>query len=101
MTFYLQALSLTLAVEAPIVALGYRRVRRWWLGFVAVNLFTHGLLWLAQPRGWPRLISAEIMIALVEAGLYARLYRGGARRALVVSFAANALSLGAGLWLLG
>ena len=98
---YLLALSLTLAAEAPIVALGYRRVRRWWLGFVAVNLFTHGLLWTLQPHGAARLICAEIMIALVEAGLYARLFGGGARRALVVSFAANALSLGAGLLLFG
>jgi hypothetical protein len=96
---YLVALSLTLACEAPIVALGYRRVRRWWLAFVAINLFTHGLLWMAQPHGWVRLISAEIMIALVEAGLYARLLGGGARRALLVS-AANAVSLAAGMTLL-
>lgn len=97
---YLMALALTCACEAPIVALGYGRARRWWLAFLAVNLFTHGLLWMAQPRGWARLISAEIMIALVEAGLYARLLDGGGRRALVVSFAANAVSLAAGLALL-
>jgi hypothetical protein len=97
---YLLALSLTLACEAPIVALGYRRARRWWLAFLAVNLFTHGLLWMAQPRGWPAVISAEIMIALVEAGLYARILGGGARRALLVSVAANAVSLAAGLALL-
>jgi hypothetical protein len=102
---YLLALAVTLALEAPIVALGYRGsisstgVRRWGVAFLSVNLFTHGLLWMAQPRGLPRLAGAEGMIVLVEAALYARLFGGGGRRAFLVSLAANALSLGAGLLL--
>jgi dipeptide/tripeptide permease len=97
---YLTALAITLVCEAPLVVLGYaRRVApaRLCGGFVAVNLLTHGLLWLVRPSTTGRVAAAEVMIALVEAGLYARLFGGGARRALAVSVAANALSLAVGI----
>jgi hypothetical protein len=99
---YLTALAITLVCEAPVVAFGYRRVRPLTLaaGFVAVNLLTHGLLWVARPSTTGRVMAAEAMIALVEAGLYARLFGGGARRALIVSVAANGLSLAVGLLLM-
>lgn len=93
---YLLALALTLAVEAPIVWLGYRR-----LGvFVAANAMTHGALWLLRPQTTFNLALAELAIALVEAAIYARFLGGGWRRALTVSAIANALSLIAGLALL-
>ena len=97
---YLTALAITLGCEAPIVWLGYRgsaRFGRLAGGFVAVNLFTHGLLWSLRPSTTGRVALAELMIVLVESALYARLFGGGARRALAVSLAANALSLAVGL----
>jgi hypothetical protein len=93
----LLALVITLVCEAPVVALGYRSVHRWPVVFLAVNLFTHGLLWSMRPGTPGRVAAAEAMIVLVEAGLYARLLGGGGRRALAVSLAANALSLAVGL----
>ena len=97
---YLTALAVTLICEAPIVVLGYRNIAplgRIGASVVAVNAFTHGLLWMVQPRTTARLAAAEAIILLVEAGLYARLLGGGARRALVVSLAANVLSLAVGM----
>ena len=93
---YLLALALTLAVEAPIVWLSYRR-----LGvFVAANSMTHGALWLLRPRTTIGVMFAELAIVLVEAAIYARFLGGGWRRALAISTLANALSMVAGMVLL-
>ena len=93
---YLLALALTLAVEAPIVWAGYRR-----LGvFAAANAMTHGALWLLRPQTTSAVMFSELAIVLAEAAIYARFLGGGWRRALVVSSIANALSLVAGVALL-
>ncbi len=96
---YLTALAITLACEAPVVLVGYRRFRlpRVVATFLAVNLLTHGLLWTVRPATATTVAIAETLIVIVEAALYARLLGGDWRRAAVVSLVANTLSFGAGL----
>ena len=100
---YLSALGLTLLSEAPIVLLGFRRAPRgrvWWV-FVAVNLFTHGLLWAAWfhlPGDYfLRLIVCEFAVFAVEAAVYRLLLNVSWSRAAAVSAAANFVSLALGL----
>jgi hypothetical protein len=103
---HLLALGLTLALEVPVVAIAWAGVapmgRRVAAG-LAVNLATHGLLWLVWP-GLPgsyaaRLVAAELGVVLLEAAAYRLALAGSLRRALAASLLANALSVGAGLLL--
>ncbi len=101
---YLAALVLTLVSELPIVMIGLWTVRpRWrvlWV-FVAVNLFTHGLLW----AGWfhlpgdyfLRLMVCEFAVVLVEAAVYRLLLNVSWARAGVTSGVANFASLALGI----
>ncbi len=94
---YLTALTITLVTEAPVVLIAYRPTSRVVIGFVAVNAFTHGVLWMIAPRTLTLLWILEVAIAIVEGALYKMLFGGSVRRALVVSFLANAISLLVGL----
>ncbi len=98
---YVTALVITLACEAPVVAVGYAKLVtpvRLAAGFVAVNLFTHGLLWTIRPPHATSMMIAEGVIVLVEAGLYRLLFGGTVRRAALVSLLANGFSLAVGVW---
>ncbi len=103
---YLLALGVTLALEGAVVAVawaGLAPLRRRLGAATAVNLATHGLLWLAWPHlpgSYPsRLAAAEAAVVLLEAAGYRLALPGSFRRALLASAAANALSTAAGLWL--
>ena len=107
---FVVALALTLGVELPIVSRGYRRVAPAWrrLGAaLAVNLATHGLLFLwtaseSLPGGWlPRVVLGELAVVLAEAIAYRLLLGGSAGRAAGVSALANAASMLAGVALIG
>ncbi len=104
---YLLALGVTLALEGAVASLawaGLAPLRRRLAVAVAVNLATHGLLWLAWPHlpgSYPgRLAAAEVAVALLEAAAYRLLLPGSLGRAAVASLVANALSTvaGLGLW---
>jgi hypothetical protein len=101
---YLTALGLTLASELPIVLVGLWPVRpRWraWWVFVAVNLFTHGLLWATWfhlPGDYLlRLIVCEFAVFAVEAAVYRLLLNVSWTRAGLTSGAANFASLALGV----
>lgn len=104
------ALLLTLAIEVPF-AVALVAWRRWAPGrlvavaitAVAASLVTHPMLWIVDPLlrstidMGPRWALLETGIALVEAGVYVLGAGLSARRALVLSFLANAVSFGVGL----
>lgn len=106
MVRYLMALGVTLALEGAVVAAawaGLAPLRQRLSAAAAVNLASHGLLWLAWPHlpgSYPsRLAAAELSVFLLEASAYRLLLPGSIRRALLASLAANALSTAAGLGL--
>lgn len=82
-TRYLIALTGTLVIELPLLALIARRLglplQRTLVVGLAANLFTHGSLWLTLahlPWGrWERLAAGEIAVVLVEGAIYATLGR--------------------------
>jgi hypothetical protein len=93
-------------LEGAVVAAawaGLAPLRRRLAAAVAVNLATHGLLWLAWPYlpgSYPaRLAAAELAVVLLEAAAYRLVFTGSLRRALAASLVANALSTAAGLGL--
>lgn len=105
-----EAFLTTLALEAPIaVAVVAARAgsrahpAAVFLAALAASAITHPLLWLADPAlhgalGLPlRWALLETAIALVEAVVYRLVARVGWGTALVVSLAANAVSLGVGI----
>jgi len=105
---WLTAFALTLAVEAPIVAVIYRRAeprlgRR--VGLVVfANLATHPAVWFVFTRlPWSyagRSLGSEIWAFGLELVYYALVFPGAPTRAAVASITANAASLTAGyLWL--
>ena len=110
MDHYWLALGVTLALEGAVVTVAWAGLAPLWrrLGTAAaVNLATHGLLWLAWPHlpgSYPaRLAAAEAAVVVLEATAYRLVLPGSFRRALLASAAANALSTAAGLalwWLL-
>ena len=102
MTIWLAA-ALTVAVEAPFLALfGYRT--RGDLAVIAlVNVITNltmNLVFSLAPalRGAGGLAAAEILVTVAEYAVYARAF-GPGRRLALLTVAANALSLGLGLLL--
>lgn len=104
------ALLLTLALEVPVAlalagpaARGATRWRRLLPIAVAASACTHPLLWLADAAlarhlDWgARVAALEVAVVGVEAVVYAAAAGLGARRAVLVSVAANGVSLGVGL----
>jgi len=82
-TRYLIALTGTLVIELPLLALVARRMKlpvpRTLVVGAAANLFTHGSLWLALTHltwaRWAELSIGEITVVLVEGTIYASLGR--------------------------
>jgi hypothetical protein len=113
----LQALLLSLAVEAPIVVVGLsaaapgetRRtvvVARALKLAVGATLLTHPLAWSANAwlayAGWStaaRLGAVEGLVVAAESALFAMVGRLSAARAVGVALVANAASFAAGWWL--
>ena len=104
---WLEAFIWTHALELPIyVALLRRHLQPWWapvaLALLASSV-THPTLWLIFPHVTsiayvPRVVIAEAMVVVVEAGLIrAALGPGGWRRAVSVSLLANAFSTVVGM----
>jgi hypothetical protein len=101
------ALALTLVIEVPLVTamVPFGRHRTVAAAAVAANLVTHPLLWFAllpavEAAGWsgPAALGvAEVLVTATEAAWYRRVLVLPGSRALAVSFAANAMSLGVGL----
>lgn len=100
---FLATLLPTLLIEGTLLPLFGYAWRKNWRPFLVVNLVTQGLLSLyfsvsavQNGVGWwyfLLLIPAEVVIALVEAGLYRRLLTGRSRgRAAAYGLAANACS---------
>ncbi len=104
-TRYLIALSGTLVIELPLLALVARRLGaplRRTLGVgIGANLFTHGTLWTVLPlipwERWARTTASEVGVILVEGAIYAALARF---RRPWIGFAV-ALGLNLASWLTG
>jgi hypothetical protein len=104
---YPLALVITLGVEVPIYAgvLSYAGILRGWRAIAAavgVNVFSHPLAWLVlMPRpGW--LLTVELAVCVVEAGLLWLLARRRAAGVLLLSaVVANTASVLAGILLYG
>jgi hypothetical protein len=108
---FLIALLFTLLIEVPILfAMARFAFRLRAIGMpkliitgVLASSLTLPCLWFIAPAilGAPyALIVGEILVFLVEAGIYALVLRIGIRRALLISFIANLASLALGLVLL-
>ena len=108
---FLMALLVTLLIEVPILfALarlvpGMRAIRvpRLLVAGLLASALTLPYLWFIVPvflRGVDGLVIGEMLVFLVEAGIYMLVLRIDVRRALLVSFVANLVSLALGLWLL-
>ena len=105
---YPPALAATLAFELGVaILLGVWSCRQL-LGVALTNLITHPALhvvvWAlfatkALPLTWLVLVALEIVVFLAEWRLLAVLLRVSSRRAAGLSFACNATSALAGLWL--
>ena len=99
-----RAFLLTLAIEAPLVLIGFARVgitKRIAIFFLA-NCLTHPALWFVFPRFDPYviwLLLAETIVILVEWGVFAAAFRStySARYALLISFCVNFSSTLVGL----
>ncbi|MDD3445376.1 MAG: hypothetical protein PHS60_08190 [Zavarzinia sp.] len=107
-----QALLLSIAIEAPIVAVVAGRYRLapplHAAGAIALaTAVTHPQLWMlalwAYPRlgYWPSILVLEAVVALVEAAVLAFVLRLQAGPALLLSVMANGISFLAGLVLIG
>jgi hypothetical protein len=104
---WFRAFLLTLAIEAPIVALLLRRREPSWPRLLALiffaNLASHPAVWFVFTQllviGTPGYLAvAEAWAIGCEALFYWAAFRGlPVRRAIVVSLAANAASFAAGL----
>lgn len=106
---FLCTLLPTLVVEGVVLVLfGFGKSRRNWIAFLLVNLVTQGALAayfsvtaVQSGVGWWYfflLVPAEIVIALVEGGLYTRLLTGSTRlRAFAYGITANLCSALLGL----
>lgn len=104
------ALLLTLLVEVLVVLAVVRLARgsgpgvgRWLLVALCASLITHPLAWwahavLPMPL-WPRALTIEAAVVLVEAGLYRGLVPASVRKAFAVALLANGASFGLGVWL--
>lgn len=98
------AFVLTLAVETPAVAWAFRGEERHLGRRLGAAIFatvaTHPALVLLLPRlmriDLPALAVAEIVVVVIEAGLYVVLLPVCWNRALAVSLVANAASFAAG-----
>ena len=109
---YLVALALTLAIESPLYALGFARVRgtTWRRGGstgLRVNLISHPIAFLvAFPLLAPALgarhalVAVEIGVVYLEAALIWRGREGTPVEAVVLSAVANVASLAVGLALI-
>jgi hypothetical protein len=98
---WLQAFTLTLAVEVPLAfALAPRGRRAAFVPIaVAAQLLTHPLAWFAFSEGYLGWWAVEGTVLVVETIVYA-LAAIGWLRASVIAVVANALSAAAGIWLL-
>jgi len=104
---WFRAFLLTLAIEAPIVALLLRRWELGWPRLLALiffaNLASHPAIWFVFTQllviGTPGYLAvAEAWAIGCEALFYWAAFRGlPVRRAIVVSLAANAASFAVGL----
>ena len=110
--YWLPAFAFTLIIEAPFYVLigkgglpegAHLSIPRLALAGAAGTCLTHPLLWFV----WPRVvsgdyslyvISGELLVSVVEAGLFFALARPvRLSRAVAASFIANAVSYGGGL----
>ena len=100
---FLAALVPTLVIEGVLLPVFGFQWKRSWRAFLLVNLVTQGALAvfmsfhiIRDGFGWWFLIlivPAEVVVALVEAGLYCKLLQGRSRaRAFAYGLAANAAS---------
>lgn len=103
----LLALAITVLIEAPVVALLYRR-QRWRMALVCAvttavtNLAMNTVLLASAGSYESYLLAGEIGALLIEAGIYVLASTDHEiARALVASAAANALSFGVGLAAMG
>lgn len=111
-SLFLQALGITILLEALVLPLAVRLMDRggrpsapvWSLCLAAAiaSAATLPYLWFVLPRVFSdsvqTLISGEIMVAAAEAGIIKLVARVSWDRALVGSVACNAVSLAAGGW---
>lgn len=103
----LLALAVTVLIEVPVVALIYRTQRLRMalvcaLATTATNLAMNTLLLGAADSYASYLLVGEIGALLIEAGVYVLASRDHELgRALLASAAANGLSFGLGLWVMG
>jgi len=106
MTAWLAAFGLTLAVELPVYATGLAALRllpwrRALVAGLAVNVATHPVLWWflsGHPHRW---VAAELVVCLAEALMLFAAVRRDPAVLVLLSVAANATSLLAGLLLIG
>lgn len=104
---HLIALICTLLVETTGMALwanfAYPHPRRAIICTIATNLVVHTLFWYSQPLftfQWPLgLYLAESLVVLIEGSIYARFLHLKGPTPWLLSFALNAASFLAGLWL--
>lgn len=98
---YLQALALTIILEAPVFSLGLKGIRRGIFYCILFNCFSHPLAWLAVrnlPGGyWANLLLVEIAVFALETALLHYVAGLEKKRALEVSLAANFVSAAAGI----
>ena len=101
----LAALALTALVEGVFFALtAYRREEYFMLLCCAVNVATNLSLNLclrigSWPPAWWSVAAGEILVVLIEYGIYAKATRPS-RRLFLYTALANLLSFGLGLWLI-
>jgi hypothetical protein len=99
----IEALSLTLLLEAAVLTWAKVWSRRLLWLFVAVNVLTNASLnaiVLSHPDlGWAWILFFELLVVIVEAFAY-RLAPMNVRRAFFLSFLANLFSATVGTWIL-
>lgn len=101
------ALLCTLLVEGAGMAawacLVYPHPKRAIACTLITNLIVHTLFWYSQPAftfRWPLgLYSAELLVALIEGTIYARILKLQGPTPWLLSFVLNTASFFAGLWL--
>jgi hypothetical protein len=107
-TRWLEAFMLTLALELPIASFGFRdaepRVPRKLALIAYANLATHPLVWFVFARlefaYATRIAISELWAWLLEALFYRLVFCVTTRRALAVSFIANAFSAVVGYFIM-
>ena len=95
---YLSMLAVAVLLEASVLQIIFRKPV-WLTGVYAllINGTTHPLAWWFVRYQHANLLVVEFLVVAVEAAMILIAFRVIFRRALIASFAANALSAGAGL----